>query len=48
MEAWLSRFSITAFLVGICTLAACGDDSNTYNFSGVLTEKYRDDASSEP
>jgi hypothetical protein len=48
MEARLSRFSITAFLIGICALAACGDDSNAYNFSGVVTEKYRDDASSEP
>jgi hypothetical protein len=47
-EATLSRFSIAAALILLCALAACGEDSNTYNFAGVLTEQYRDDGSSEP
>ena len=47
-EVRLYRFSVLAAATLVFALAACGEDSNTYEFSGVLSEKYRDDGSSEP
>ncbi len=47
-EARLSRYTIAASLIFVVALSACGEDNNTYAFSGVLAEKYRDDGSSEP